>query len=290
MPIETDSAHAGALRAVDDAIERAWEADRFTLEGGLRAGLAEGTGAVPSPASREVFQRYGPPLAALVRRYAGPGPDRLPDAAEREATAAALHGMIADLVRDLVAVGAVSPGPVVAEADPYESPTLHRAVHDVHHVVERKDAAPGKDEAPAVPDRSPGAAARRREQRAERALKQAERTIDAVDWDLVDEQNQMLLAQIRIDQRIAVLWLSGHELLVLGQGNTGYAAIAGLTGVPEAGVHIASLQRGPVTGFLRRTATARLAGVPEQEQEAVTAAFLAYGVQASFAARSRWDG
>ncbi|MFJ7063084.1 hypothetical protein ACIQVA_36380 [Streptomyces microflavus] len=294
MPTAPDPAHAGALRALNHTIELAVEKDRFTLEGGLRAALVEETGAVPSEAARGVFQRYGPPLAGLVLRYVGTAPHHAPDPADREAAGAALHEMIASLVGELRAVGAVpfTPEEDAIPPDSYESPTLHRAVHHVPHVVERRSppavAAPAGG--PGVRDRSPGTAARRRERRAEHALQQAERTIEAVDWELVDEQNQILLASLRTGQRIALLWLRGHDLLVLGQGNSGFGAIVGLVGIAEAGVRIASLQRGPTKGVLRRTATAHVFGLPQEEHDAVGAALLAYGVRTGFSARSRWDG
>ncbi|WP_411120152.1 hypothetical protein [Streptomyces sp. 058-1L] len=246
-----------------------------------------------SDAARSVLQRYGPPLVRLVLRYVGPAPHHAPDPAEREAAAAALHEMIDALIGELRAVGAV---PFAEEdavlADPYASPTLHRAAHDVPHVIERRSVAPALVSAVRsnVHDRSPGTAARRREQRAERALRQAERTIEAVDWERVDEHNHILLASLRTDQRIAVLWLTEHELLVLGQGNAGYAALAGLTGLEESGVLAASLQRGPTNGLLRRMATAHVFGLPPEEHAAAGAALLAYGVRAGFSARSRWDG
>ncbi|MEV7251156.1 hypothetical protein [Streptomyces cyaneofuscatus] len=294
MLIAPDPALTGALRAVDHAIELAVEKDRFTLEGGLRAALAEATGAVPSEAARSVFQRYGPPLTALVLRYAGPGPRHAPDPAEHEAAAAALYELTEALVRDLRAAGALPSAPEgdAPPQDPYESPTLHLAVHDVPHVVERRSARDVAVSAcpPDARDRSPGAAARRRKQLAERALQQAERTIEAVDWELVDGQNQILLASLRTDQRIALLWLKEHELLVLGQGNAGYGPLAALAGSAAAGVLVASLQRGPTHGLLRRTSTAHVFGLPEEEHEAAAATLLVYGVRTSFSARSRWDG
>ncbi|MFZ4276704.1 hypothetical protein ACOZFM_28845 [Streptomyces arboris] len=292
MPTASDPVLAGAVRAVNRAIGLAVENDRFTLEGGLWAALFEETGAVPSDAARSVLQRYGPPLVRLVLRYVGPAPHHAPDPAEREAAAAALHEMIEALAGELRAVGAVPFAEEDAAFDPYASPTLHRAVHDVPHVIDRRSVAPALVSAVRsdVHDRSPGTAVRRREQRAERALRQAERTIEAVDWERVDEQNHILLASLRTDQRIAVLWLTEHELLVLGQGNAGYAALAGLAGVAEAGVLAASLQRGPTSGLLRRTATAHVFGLPPDEHAAAGAALLAYGVRAGFSARSRWDG
>ncbi|MFE8977724.1 hypothetical protein ACFYM7_30555 [Streptomyces cyaneofuscatus] len=294
MLITPDPALAGALRAVNRTIELALQKDRFTLEGGLRVALVEETGAVPSEIARGVFQRYGPPLTARVLRYVGPGPHHAPDPAEREAAAAALHELIEALVRDLRAAGALPFVPVgdATPQDPYESPTLHRAVHDVPHVVERKDARDVAVSAcpPDARHRSPGAATRRRQQLAEGALQQAERTIEAVEWEMVDEQNQILLASLRTDQRIALLWLKEHELLVIGQGNVGYGSLAALAGNAAAGVLVASLQRGPTQGILRRTPTAHVSGLPDEEHDAAAATLLAYGVRTSFSARSRWDG
>ncbi|AWW43149.1 hypothetical protein [Streptomyces cadmiisoli] len=294
MPSARDAVHDGVLRAVDSAIERAWETDRFALEGGLRAALAEETGLPHGDAVRSVFQRYGPVLAGLVVRYTGPGPGRLPDAAVREEAAAALHETVAALMRDLTEVfpwlaGRADP------ADDYESPAVHESVHEVPHVVLTKGPAAARpvfveaDGGVGARDRSPGSAARRRAQRAERALDGARRTIDDLDWVSVDEWNETQLARLRIDERMAVLWVEDPGRIVVGRDNPAHPFLAELTGVPGAGVHAGSVQRLPDTGALRRTRAVRITGLPTEVTGAVGAEFAVHRFRTSFAPPTRWD-
>lgn len=293
MPSARDAVRNGVLRAVNSAIERSWEIDRFALEGGLRAALADETGLPHSEAVRGVFQRYGPPLARLVVRYTGPDPQRLPDAAVRAEAATGLHETIEALTRDLVQVL-----PWLAEQAPppvaYTSPAVREAAHDVPHVVLTKETAtrfvpPEADDEPPVCDRSPGAAARRRARRAARALEAARRAIDALDWEDVAEWNGLLLASLRIHQRMAVLWVENPEQVVIGQDNPAHGVLAALTGVAGAGVFAGSVQRGPDKGALRRTRTACVTGLPPKAGEAVCTELAAYRFSTAFAAATRWE-
>ncbi|MFF7738332.1 hypothetical protein [Streptomyces sp. NPDC007984] len=296
MPSTQDAVHDAVLRAVGAAVERAWDTDRFALAGGLRAALAEETGLPACDAVRQVFQRYGPVLTDLVLRYAGPGPGGVPAPHRRQEAHAALHETVAALVADLIAAGMIAPAGAAPAADePYESPSVHEAVHEVPHVVAAFALrAPGSfPEAGEHPsdgrDRSPGASARRRAQRAELALRQARRTIGGVDWDAAGEANRALLAALRPHQRLAVLWAADPGRLVVGSANPAYPPLGALTGVPGAGVFAGSVQRGANAGALRRTPTGLVTGLPGEAGQAVTAAFAAHGFRVVLRPPSRWD-
>ncbi|MFJ6727276.1 hypothetical protein ACIQPQ_20460 [Streptomyces sp. NPDC091281] len=296
MPDTEDVVREAVLRAVGSAVERAWGTDRFALAGGLRAALAEQTGLPQGDAVRRLFQTYGTTLTGLIVRYAGPGPDAPPAPADREETRIALHDTVVALIADLVALGVVAPaGTATADDGPYASPSVHEAAHQVAHVVTASARrAPGRhpdggDGPSEGRDRSPGAAARRRDRRAERALQEARRTLDGVDWAAVADVNRALLAALKPRERLSLLWATHPGRLVVGTANPAHAPLSALTGVPGAGVFAGSVQRGAGTGPLRRTPTAEVTGLPREAGEAVPAAFAAYGFRVTVRAPTRWD-
>ncbi|MFI8221214.1 hypothetical protein [Streptomyces sp. NPDC085932] len=292
MPSARDAVREGVLRAVNSAIERSWEIDRFTLEGGLRAALADETGLPHSEAVRHVFQQYGPPLTRLVVRYTGSDPQRFPDEAARAAAEADLHETVEALTRDLLQVL-----PWLAEhstqSPAYTSPVVHGAAHHIPHVVVTQkavnDFVPEADDDAPVHDGSPGVVARRRARRATRALEEARRSIGAVDWENAEEWNGRLLASLRVHQRMAVLWVENLERVVIGQDNPAHGVLAALTGVAGAGVYAGSVQRGPDKGKLRRTRTARVTGLPPEAGEAVCMELAAYRFSTAFVAATPWE-
>ncbi|MFF8831243.1 hypothetical protein [Streptomyces sp. NPDC015131] len=294
MTSTPDTVHEGIRRAVGHAVQRAGDTDRFTLAGGLRADLVAHTGLPLCPSLREVLQRHGPVLADLVVRYAEPDTGSRPDAAGREAAAHALHTAMAALARDLAATGLVTPPATTPrEPGPYASPSVHRAVHDVPHVVTpagRPAPAPrptGDDTT--TPDRSPGAAARRRALRTQHALEQARRTVRDTDWAAAEEAGRQALARLRPHQRLAVLWVDDPGRLVVGRANPAHGALHALAGIPGAGVFAGSLQCGARSGPLRRTRTALVSGLPDEAGERVAAALAAHGFRTAVAPASRWE-
>ncbi|MEU9704476.1 hypothetical protein [Streptomyces sp. NPDC047981] len=170
----------------------------------------------------------------------------------------------------------------------YESPSLSGAAHDDYAFTSAPHPAHARQGAAPVRDHEPGAAERRRTQRAQRALENARRLLQRLDWGEVDAQNGHLLKSLKVGGRLEVLWVKSLGRIVVGRRNPAFETVAAVQKIAGVGVCGGSLQltrKPPLLGGLGR---ADVTGLPPGEIDTVARLFHAHKIEVSPTVSERW--
>ncbi|MFD5110677.1 hypothetical protein [Streptomyces cinereoruber] len=171
----------------------------------------------------------------------------------------------------------------------YESPLLSGPVHDLPDSFPDGPSAAHGTERP-QPDRQPGAAARRKAERAKRILNAALETLEALDWTRIDKENAQILRGLKEGDRRKVLWVRTRGIIVIGQGNSAFDTVDRVKDIQGTGVFAGSLQIGSKPKLLSARRQAVLTDIPPEEAEKVSPLFAAYRIDVSMTGASRWVG
>ncbi|MEU0002618.1 hypothetical protein ABZ069_37590 [Streptomyces microflavus] len=280
MVPDTGIVHEHVLRTVNTVVERCWGADRETVAQALSEALAADE-LLSAPSVAHVTEAYLPDTAELVFRYLSTY-DAAYDRPADDPVTIWLYETLGALANDLAATYA-------AAWSAYESPSLNGPAHDLPEIFPEEPRTPNKAER-LGPDRQPGSAARRKAERAERALQAARETIAALDWPRIDEENDQLLKSLKVGDRRMVLWVKTRGIIVVGKNNSAFRAIDGIRDVRGIDIFAGSLQLIGKPKLLSTRRQAVLTDIPPEGEEAIGPLFAAHRIDVSFTAASRWVG
>ncbi|MFK0229925.1 hypothetical protein ACIQUL_29635 [Streptomyces sp. NPDC090303] len=274
--------HERLLQAVNVVVERCWGGADPEAVGHVLTETLAADDLLSAPATAHVTEAYLPDTAELVFRYLATY-DGMGERPADDPVTVWLYETLGALANDLAAAHAA------AAWAAYESPSLTGPVHEISEVLPEEPRAAHEPERPR-PDRQPGAAARRRAERAERALHAARETLEALDWARIDEENGQLLKSLKAGDRRRVLWVRTRGIIVIGKNNSAFDAVDRVRDVQGIGVFAGSLQLIGRPKLLSARRQAVLTDIPTEEAGEVAPLLAVHRIDVSLAGSSRWVG
>ncbi|MEW2275500.1 hypothetical protein [Streptomyces griseofuscus] len=293
MVFDAQSVHRHVLRAVHGAVRQCPDAGRDTVAR-ILADTFVADGMLNRASAWSAIEAHWNATAALVMEQVaanlrGDAP------AARVAAANRLNKEIELLAQDVAAALTAAdrlPAPEGGR-QAYVSPSLHGSQADRSEVVAREELRGTKRAGPPVRDGEPGSAARRRARRAERRYRAARQIVDGLDEAVLHAGNDAVLRSLTAMQRVEVLWARHRGVVVIGRQHPCFGALAEVQDVPGIEVFPGFLQLvarpGPFGRFGRK-GSARITGVPPEEEDRVRQSFAGYRIDAAFVPWSRWVG